>query len=166
MTAAASATATGPLASAATAATAVAVVAGRARAATAGLALGALRVALPRVIAAVLALAAADAVGLLSDWMQNSTITQNEFDRDPRVAFISYSDFGSATTAKLSGRYQPTPALAPPAQAALWEMEANWLLTMNPPDHTRLRGLVQKAFTPRAVAGMAGAAMAWRSPRG
>ena len=52
------------------------------------------------------------------------------------------------------GHYQPAPALAPPSQAALWEMEANWLLTMNPPDHTRLRGLVQKAFTPRAVAAL------------
>lgn len=41
---------------------------------------------------------------------------------------------------------------APPQQAALWKMQSNWLLTMNPPDHTRLRGLVQKAFTPRRVA--------------
>jgi cytochrome P450 len=39
----------------------------------------------------------------------------------------------------------------PPEQAALSKMFSNWLLLQNPPDHTRLRGLVHKAFTPRMV---------------
>ena len=30
-------------------------------------------------------------------------------------------------------------------------MQSRWLLLKNPPDHTRLRGLVHKAFTPRIV---------------
>src|SRR5690348_3441446 len=33
----------------------------------------------------------------------------------------------------------------------LFAMQSNWLLFKNPPDHTRLRGLVYKAFTPRMV---------------
>lgn len=41
---------------------------------------------------------------------------------------------------------------APPQQQALWNMQRNWLLVMNPPDHTRLRSLVHKGFTPRTVA--------------
>lgn len=40
----------------------------------------------------------------------------------------------------------------PEQQRPLWKMQENWLLTMNPPDHTRLRSLVHKAFTPRTVA--------------
>jgi cytochrome P450 len=40
---------------------------------------------------------------------------------------------------------------APPEQRALFEMEGHWMLLKNPPDHTRLRGLVHKAFTPRIV---------------
>ena len=36
----------------------------------------------------------------------------------------------------------------PPAdQLALTRLMSDWMLLVNPPDHTRLRGLVHKAFT-------------------
>jgi cytochrome P450 len=41
---------------------------------------------------------------------------------------------------------------APPQQKPLWEMQSRWMLVLNPPDHTRLRSLAHKAFTPRTVA--------------
>lgn len=36
-------------------------------------------------------------------------------------------------------------------QEALSLMQRRWMVFLNPPDHTRLRGLVHKAFTPRMV---------------
>lgn len=40
----------------------------------------------------------------------------------------------------------------PLRQKPLWEMQSRWMLVLNPPDHTRLRSLAHKAFTPRTVA--------------
>ena len=46
---------------------------------------------------------------------------------------------------------------SPPAeQRALFDLQRNWLLFKNPPDHTRLRRLVHAAFTPRMVERMRG----------
>jgi cytochrome P450 len=39
----------------------------------------------------------------------------------------------------------------PPEQLPLVEMQSRWILSQDPPDHTRLRGLMHKAFTPRVV---------------
>ena len=39
-------------------------------------------------------------------------------------------------------------------EGAAADMEQKWMLLRNPPDHTRLRKLVTKAFTPRVVEGM------------
>src|SRR5713101_539263 len=36
-------------------------------------------------------------------------------------------------------------------EGPLLESYSQWFLFQDPPDHTRLRGLVSKAFTPRAV---------------
>jgi len=41
-----------------------------------------------------------------------------------------------------------------PEARFFWSMQAQTMLTMDAPDHTRLRGLSLKAFTPRVVEGM------------
>jgi pimeloyl-[acyl-carrier protein] synthase len=62
--------------------------------------------------------------------------------RDPR--------FGHGPGAA-EGHYE-----GPESQRALREMESRWVLVRNPPDHTRLKGLVHKAFTPRVIEALRG----------
>jgi unspecific monooxygenase len=47
------------------------------------------------------------------------------------------------------GRPEP-----PEWQAPFWDLSRNQMIDKEPPDHTRLRGLVSRAFTPRAVEAM------------
>ncbi|HLO03356.1 MAG TPA: cytochrome P450 [Symbiobacteriaceae bacterium] len=42
-------------------------------------------------------------------------------------------------------------ASVPPAILPLSRMQESWMLFKNPPEHTRLRGLVNMAFTPRTI---------------
>lgn len=44
-----------------------------------------------------------------------------------------------------------TPGEPPDEQRSLYTMQSNWMLFKDPPDHTRLRGLTQRAFTPRRI---------------
>jgi cytochrome P450 len=41
-----------------------------------------------------------------------------------------------------------------PEVSKLIDTRSKWMLNMNPPDHTRLRGLVNRAFTPKMVSAM------------
>jgi cytochrome P450 len=50
------------------------------------------------------------------------------------------------------GRTQERLAAPSAYEFAIDAMMSNWMLLLDPPDHTRLRGLVHKAFTPRMVA--------------
>ena len=50
-----------------------------------------------------------------------------------------------------AGRISPIRSIKTLGDGPLAESYSLWFLFQDPPDHTRLRGLVSKAFTPRAV---------------
>lgn len=60
--------------------------------------------------------------------------------------------FQQSHDAVQSQQHPSTPSGRP---ATFWEMASRWMLFRDPPDHTRLRRLVNKAFTPRAIEGFA-----------
>ena len=70
--------------------------------------------------------------------------------RHADIAFVLRDRrFGKAYEARMKNRYGDN-AMAEPALHAM----GLWMLNLDPPDHTRLRGLVVKAFTARRVADM------------
>lgn len=80
--------------------------------------------------------------------------------------WVIWKDYGIACATRLSvvnavlrdrrfGRENPFPAPTPEHLAPFYRLEANSMLEREPPAHTRLRGLVMRAFTTRKVAGLA-----------
>lgn len=62
-----------------------------------------------------------------------------------------YDDCAALLRDNRLGRGMFDEAAIPATQKDLARMQGDWMLLKNPPDHTRLRGLVYKAFTPRMV---------------
>ena len=56
---------------------------------------------------------------------------------------------------KRFGRENPLPQPIAPHTQAFYDIEAHSMLELEPPRHTRLRGLVLRAFTSRRIAGLA-----------
>jgi cytochrome P450 len=80
-----------------------------------------------------------------SDW-GNWFLTRHE----DNVAALKDARFGrdilSIMTREEMGWQEDPPHLRP-----LYQMQEEWMLLRDPPDHTRLRTLVHKAFTPRMI---------------
>lgn len=68
----------------------------------------------------------------------------------------SYDDCAALLRDNRLGHSPQGYADAPDNQQPLFDMMGRWMLLMDPPDHTRLRSLVHKAFTPRMVAQLRG----------
>lgn len=77
----------------------------------------------------------------LGTWATASHAAAESILRDPR--------FSSSPVHQ--SNYQPPTYQAGDPRAELPQAD---LLTLDPPDHTRIRGLVSRAFTPRAIAGL------------
>jgi cytochrome P450 len=66
--------------------------------------------------------------------------------------FLSrYDDCATLLRDNLLGRGSINEEHAPESQKDLLRLQKDWMLLKDPPDHTRLRNLVFKAFTPRMV---------------
>jgi cytochrome P450 len=103
---------------------------------------------------------------LLSDPYPNYAKLRQEqpVHRDRRFGWIlsRYADVSSAVRDPRLSAQRPLPEEAIPAHLQrvadevrdVRRMQSLWLLCSDPPQHTRLRGLVEAAFTPRAIDGL------------
>jgi cytochrome P450 len=82
-----------------------------------------------------------------------------------RGPFFHWADYDLACTGNAAavnaifrdrrfGREAPEPAAIPPHLAPFFAVEAHSMLELEPPRHTRLRGLVLRAFTSRRIAAL------------
>ncbi len=69
---------------------------------------------------------------------------------DDCVAVLKDQRFGHEIT-RIMTREELGWGLEPGSTLPLWAMQRSWMLLKDPPDHTRLRTLVHKAFTPRMI---------------
>jgi cytochrome P450 len=77
-----------------------------------------------------------------NQWLVSRHADVNALLRDRRLG----RSYLHVATHEAWGRTPP-----PPDQAAFWDLLAVQMIDLEPPDHTRLRRLVSKAFTPRTV---------------
>jgi cytochrome P450 len=80
-----------------------------------------------------------------NQWLVSRHADVNALLRDRRLG----RSYRHVATHEEWGRTPP-----PPDQAPFWDLLDLQLIDMEPPDHTRLRRLVTKAFTPRTVEGL------------
>ncbi|RYH02813.1 cytochrome P450 [Salipiger sp. IMCC34102] len=67
---------------------------------------------------------------------------------------VSHAAVSAVLRDRRMGRAPLDPAAPDPARAAFDAVEAHSMLEIEPPDHTRLRGLVLRAFTSRRIAAL------------
>ncbi|MEL6588162.1 MAG: hypothetical protein AAFQ50_16190, partial [Pseudomonadota bacterium] len=69
-------------------------------------------------------------------------------------AAVSHRAVATILKDRRFGREAPTPANTPPHTRDFYAVEAHSMLELEPPRHTRLRGLVLRAFTSRRIAAL------------
>ena len=86
---------------------------------------------------------------------------------DGQLVLLRYSDVDEALRHPAMSTYSLTAVLtnAGVADGPLYDWLHRIMLGMNPPDHTRLRGLVNRAFTPRRVESLRGPVRAYAKER-
>jgi unspecific monooxygenase len=70
-------------------------------------------------------------------------------------AAVSHAAVNAILRDRRMGRADPNPAPVPDHLAPFYAIEAHSMLELEPPRHTRLRGLVLRAFTQRRIAALA-----------
>lgn len=75
--------------------------------------------------------------------------------KDPRFVREHTTVYPEAVYAAHTGQPAGQPIDSHARPQTFWEMASRWMLFRDPPDHTRLRKLVTKAFTPRAIESLA-----------